>query len=100
MSKIMLLIFGMAIVTYIPRVIPFLTISDKELPKPLRLFLEFVPYTALGALLMPGVIIAIPKEPLISIAGLSFACFYSWKKGGMIIPVVGSIIIVFLLLLI
>jgi len=100
MSKVMLLIIGMAIVTYIPRVIPFLTISNKELPNKLKLFLEFVPYTALGALLMPGVITAIPNQPLISLAGLSFACFYSWKKGGMIIPVVGSITVVFILLLI
>jgi len=100
MSKVMLLIIGMAIVTYIPRVIPFFTISNKELPNKLKLFLEFVPYTALGALLMPGVITAIPNQPLISLAGLSFACFYSWKKGGMIIPVVGSITVVFILLLI
>jgi len=98
MSKVMLLIIGMAIVTYIPRVIPFLTISNKELPHKLKLFLEFVPYTALGALLMPGVITAIPNQPLISLAGLSFACFYSWKKGGMIVPVVGSILVVFILL--
>ena len=99
MSKILVLILSMSLVTYIPRVIPFLTISNKSMPKKLKQFLEYVPYTALGALILPGVFYAIPDQPLFGILGVMFAGLYSFKRGGMIVPVIGSILLVYGLLL-
>lgn len=100
MSRSMWIILGMALVTYIPRVIPFVTISERKLPRKLKLFLEFVPFTALGALIIPGVFTAIDGRYLISLAGISVAFALSWKKGGMILPVISSIAITFLLLVV
>ena len=94
MNKITIVIIGMVLVTYIPRLIPFYIVSGKALPKKLKRFLEFVPYTALGALLIPGGFTAISGVPLASVLGLSFAFLMSWKKGGLIAPVIGAITVV------
>lgn len=98
-DKLWVTIVGMMIVTYVPRLVPFLMVSERQLPPKLQLFLEYIPYTALGALVIPGVFNAIPGMPIVSAAGIGFAFIYGWHKGGLIIPVLGSIIIVFLILL-
>lgn len=100
MSNVLILVMSMALVTYIPRVVPFYVISNKGLPKKLKRFLEYVPYAALGALILPGVFTAIPEQPLLGFMGIVFAGIFAYKRGGMIIPVIGSILLVYLLLLI
>lgn len=93
MSNVYYVILGMVVVTYIPRLLPFVIVSGKPLPKKIRLFLEFVPYTALGALLLPSALTAIEGVPLASTLGLAFAFFMSWNKGGMIVTVMGAILV-------
>lgn len=100
MSDIMWIVVGMMIVTFIPRLIPFLVVSNRTIPKRLAQFLEYVPYTALGALIIPGAIRAIPESPLAASAGILFAVVYSYIKGGMIISVVGGIFIAYIVLVI
>ena len=100
MNNIKLLILGMMLVTYIPRLIPFALASKLELPNKLRRFLRYIPYTALGALIIPGVFTATPEMPIAALTGASFALIYGWLKGGIIIPVLGAIIVTFLVLLI
>jgi len=99
MNSHLLLIFGMMFVTYIPRLLPFAMVLEKKLPSKLIKFLQFIPYAALGALIVPGVFSAIPEMPQASILGISFAFVYAWYKGGIIMPVLGSIIVAFLMLL-
>lgn len=98
MNSIFMIIFGMTLVTYIPRAIPFFIVSNKELNPYLKAFLEYIPYTALGALIIPGAITAIPSSPIASIVGLSFAILYSLYKNSMIISIVGSTGIAFIIL--
>lgn len=100
MNNIWMIILGMTVVTYIPRVLPFFLLQGKEVPSKLKQFLEYVPYTALGALIIPGAITAIPEKPLASVVGLGFAVVYGWLRGGLIVAIVGSIGLVYLLLLI
>jgi branched-subunit amino acid transport protein len=99
MNNIMVIVLGMTIATYLPRLIPFILISGKPLPFKVRRFLEYVPYTALGALIIPGAIGAVPEKPLASALGLGFAVAYSYLKGGIIVTVAGSIVVVYLLLM-
>lgn len=99
-NNILLLILGMMLVTYIPRLLPLVFVSNKNLPKGIHRFLLFIPYTALGALIIPGVFSAIPEMPIASLLGIGFAFVYAWYKGGIIIPVLGSIVVVFVILLI
>jgi branched-subunit amino acid transport protein len=100
MNNRLILILGMMFVTYIPRLLPFVIVSDKKLPPTLKRFLEFIPYTALGALIIPGVFSSIPNMPFISLVGIGFAFAYAWYKGGIIISVLGSVLVSFLMLLV
>lgn len=98
MSDVWMIVLGMTVVTYVPRLLPFLMIQDKPLPGKLKQFLEYVPFTALGALIVPGVFSAIGDRPDASMVGLAFAVLYGWLRGGIIVAVAGSIGIVYLML--
>lgn len=100
MNNVLIVVIGMALVTYIPRLIPFFMVSKDDMPKGLRRFLTYIPYTALGALIIPGAFSATPDMPLASIAGIGFAILYSWIRGGIIVPVLGSIVVTFITLII
>lgn len=92
------LITGMAVVTYLPRLLPFLVLSGRMLPPAVKRFLAFIPYTALGALIIPGVIKAIPGRPGVSLAGLAVATVFAWRRGGLVLPVVTAVAAVFFFL--
>ncbi|MGI6227773.1 MAG: AzlD domain-containing protein, partial [Peptococcales bacterium] len=48
MEEIYLIVIGMALVTYLPRVLPIIFLQNLKLPKKLQRFLSFIPYTILG----------------------------------------------------
>ena len=52
-NNIFLLILGMAAVTYIPRLLPFLVLSNQQIPERLNAFLKCIPAAAIGALIIP-----------------------------------------------
>lgn len=56
MNNWLLLIGGMAAVTYIPRLLPMILFSKINLPPFLERFLKFIPYTALSALVFPAIL--------------------------------------------
>jgi branched-subunit amino acid transport protein len=56
MSIELALILGMSAATMIPRILPALFAGRLTPPRKIRQFLEAVPYAALGALILPGVI--------------------------------------------
>lgn len=97
MNNLILLILGMMLVTYIPRLLPFLIVSNKNLSAGVGRFLRFIPYTALGALIIPGVFSATPEMPQAAVVGIGFAILYAWYKGGIIIPVLGSVFVTFIM---
>jgi branched chain amino acid efflux pump len=99
MDNIILLILGMAAVTYGPRLAPFFLIGSNELPKKVDAFLKCIPVAAIGALIIPGVFNAVPNEPLAVVCGMGFAALIGMWRGGIIIPVIGSVVITYLILL-
>lgn len=54
MPEIALLIFFMALVTFLPRVLPVLLLSRRSLPEPVERWLSYVPVAVLAALLAPS----------------------------------------------
>ena len=100
MNNVFIIIIGMMVVTYIPRLVPFYLVSDKKLPKVVDRFLQYVPYAALGALIIPGAITSVQGSYLAAILGLTFAGVYSYLKGGVIVSIVGAITIAYITLLI
>jgi branched-subunit amino acid transport protein len=96
MDNLVLIIFSMAAVTYIPRLIPFLILSNKEIPAKVDSFLKCIPVAAIGALIIPGVFDATPDMPMAGIAGITFTLIIGLWKGGIIIPVLGSVAVSYL----
>lgn len=54
MSDLVLLIFLMSLVTFIPRVLPILLLTRCSLPAPVERWLSYVPVAVLAALLAPA----------------------------------------------
>ncbi|MFA9555865.1 AzlD domain-containing protein [Evansella sp. AB-rgal1] len=52
------MIIGMGIVTYVPRLLPLITLQTDNWPKWSKRMLGRVPYAVLGALIFPGVLTA------------------------------------------
>lgn len=55
--SILLLFLGMALVTYLPRMLPIVVLSRFRLPPLLLRWLEFVPVAVLSALLASGLLV-------------------------------------------
>lgn len=53
----LLMILGMLVVTYLPRVIPLLVLTRMEIPEVIIRWLRFIPVSILAALLTPGILI-------------------------------------------
>ena len=54
-SDVLLCIFGMFLVSYIPRVLPFALLGDRDLPPMFRLWLQYVPTAVFGALIFTSI---------------------------------------------
>jgi branched-subunit amino acid transport protein len=59
--KILLLIIGMGLVTYVPRWFPLFFLSTRRLPRWLEIWLDFIPVAVLGALIVPA--LAVSGDP-------------------------------------
>ena len=85
------LILGMAAVTYIPRLMPFLLLNRLRIPLKVNAFLKAIPVAAIGALIVPGVLTATPELPAAALAGMGFTLVYGLFRGGIIVPVLGAV---------
>ncbi len=92
------LILGMAVVTYGPRLLPFLFFSNTRIPRRVDAFLKCIPVAAIGALIIPGVITATPDMPEAALLGIGFTAVYSFFRGGIIVPVLGSVGVAYLVM--
>jgi len=97
-NNLLVVILGMAAVTYGPRLLPFLVFSNREIPKRVDAFLKCIPAAAIGALIIPSVFSVTPDMPLAALAGMAFTMIFGWWKGGIIIPVLGSVAVTYLVL--
>jgi branched-subunit amino acid transport protein len=98
MKSYLPLILGMTAVTFLPRLLPLMALSARPLHPVLRRFFLYIPYTALGALIVRGVMQAPSGMRLATLAGLGVAAACSWFKGGLVLSVAASIGAVFLIL--
>ncbi len=89
-STMLLVILGMAIVTYIPRVLPLVTMNGKEMPPKVKAVLQNVPYAALGALIFPG-ILYIQEDIWFGIIGGLTAMTVAFLGANLIVVVISSI---------
>ena len=95
MDYINLVILGCAVVTFIPRLIPALFIDKLNFSPKFEKFLNLIPYTALAALICPGVLTVDNQLWYIGLIGAVVAAGLAWKK----VPI-GAIVILTVVVLI
>ncbi|KIP20622.1 putative membrane protein [Anoxybacillus ayderensis] len=76
-NNLFLIILGMGIVTYIPRMLPLTVFHRIHLPPFWRGVLRNVPYATLGALIVPGIFL-IQDDPVFGILGFVSAVIAAW----------------------
>jgi branched-subunit amino acid transport protein len=99
LEKIYLIVIGMALVTYLPRVLPIIFLQNLKLPKKLQRFLSFIPYTILGALIFPG-ILSSTGNTLSALIGSFTAIILAWNGLNILFIVIGSVLVTTLIQLI
>lgn len=78
-SDIYLMILGMTLVTYLPRVLPAFLMGRIRLSARVEHFLQLIPYTAMTALVFPGVF-SVDANPVLGVVGAAVAGGLAWKK--------------------
>ena len=93
-----LLIAGMVAVTYGPRLAPFLLLKGRGMPAFFRRFLGQLPIVALAALVIPGVLDAVPGDPFVGVGAMVVAAGAAWLSRNLIVPVVVAVAAAYLAL--
>ncbi len=96
---VLTVIIFMMLVTYLPRMIPMYFINVEKIPSELKRFLSFIPYAALGALILPGSISAINGKPAVSAIAITAAALIAWFNNNIIVTVFLTVAATYLLLL-
>lgn len=89
-AEIVWMIIGMGLVTYIPRMLPFVLFKGKELPSFLQGVLKNVPFATLGALIFPGILL-IQEDIWYGILGAAAAFLTAFLGANVIVVVLSSI---------
>ena len=89
--EVWLLIFGMMAVTYLPRAIPAVVLEKLHFGPKVETFLRLIPYTAMAALIFPGVFAVDAAQPAVGILGAAVAGILAWKKCPLMICVLAAI---------
>lgn len=73
---------AMTLVTYLPRLMPLMLLSNRKVNKHIKQFLLYIPYTSLSILIIRGIITA--------------AAIISYIKGNLVLSVLAGILLSFL----
>lgn len=85
------MLFGMALATYIPRMIPLTVLEGRELPPIISGVLRNIPYAVLGALIFPAIFFVQEGNILFGIVGAGAAFLIAILGGGVMSVVLGTI---------
>lgn len=90
-TDILILILGMMLVTYIPRMLPAVLLEKLHFGPKTEKFLQLVPYTAMAALIFPGILTMDAARPYIGFAGGAAAGLLAWKRVPVIVCVLAAV---------
>ena len=99
-SNFLLVIIGVSLVTYPLRCIPAVFISRLHLSAFLQRFLDLVPYTAMTALVFPGIFYCIDGHTYAAYAGTCAAILSAAFKAPLALSVVIAVLTVLVMLII
>ncbi len=89
---VLLLLLGMSLVTYIPRMLPAAFVNKFNIGGKVEKFLKLIPYTAMATLIFPGILSTDPANMWIGAVGGAVAAIMAAKKCPMILCVFGAIL--------
>mgnify|MGYP003293644993 CR=1 FL=1 len=98
-TDILLLIAGMTLVTYIPRMLPAVLLEKLHFGPKVEKFLQLIPYTAMTALVFPGVF-SVDANPVLGVVGAAVAGGLAWKKCPIIVCVLAAVAVEAVMLLV
>lgn len=87
----------MALVTYLPRLVPLVALSNRRVNRNIREFLYYIPYTSLSILIIRGIMTAGEGMKIATIAGIGIAGILSYIKGNLILSVLAGILLSFVI---
>jgi len=88
------IVVGMALVTYVPRMLPLVLLERLTLPPFLKRQFRFMPYAVLGALIFPGVLDSTGSTASASI-GAAVAVLLALLRANLLLVVLGGIAAVY-----
>lgn len=88
---VIMLLLGMSLVTYIPRMLPAAFVDKFRFGGRVEKFLKLIPYTAMAALIFPGILTVDAENCWIGLVGGSVAALLAWRKCPMMVCVVAGI---------
>ncbi len=88
---VLLMILGMTAVTYIPRALPAIILGKLKFSAKIEKFLKLIPYTAMSALIFPGIFTVDTAHPEIGIIGGLVAILLAWRKVQVVLCVLAAI---------
>lgn len=97
-TTILLTLTGMALVTFLPRLLPAWFLRERQLPPFLIAWLRYVPVAVLAALLLPALLIQDGKMNLainnLYIWAAIPAGYIAWKKKSLFVTVIVGMLVV------
>ncbi|MGI5959643.1 MAG: AzlD domain-containing protein [Massiliimalia sp.] len=94
LSRVLICILIMALVTYLPRMLP-LAIFKRKIENPfIRSFLAYVPYAVLSAMTLPDILYS-TSSMLSAVCGLAAALVLSYFNKGLLTVALGATATVF-----
>ena len=93
------LILGMTVAALIPRLIPAVFADKMHFGPKTEKFLKLIHYTAMAALIFPGVLTVDSARPHVGLVGAGVAALLAWKKCPVMVCVLAAIAAVFALYL-
>lgn len=91
------LILGMALVTFIPRLLPALFMDRIRFSSWFQRWLKIIPYAVLGALIFPGILSIDHDQPLLGLLGGLAALLLAVWNLHITLVMLGSVLTVLLL---
>lgn len=86
------LVIGMAVVTYLPRLVPLVVLQNLKLSPALIRFMKFIPYAALAALIFPGILTSTGARQDAAVAGAVMSLLLAYFEVNLLLVVAGGIV--------
>jgi branched-subunit amino acid transport protein len=95
MSKLIAAVILMAVVTYIPRLLPIGFFTRRIQSNFVKSFLFYVPYAVLGAMTFPGILFS-TSNIYFALAGTAAALILAFLEKGLLKVAIGAVLVVYL----